>query len=255
MTRIKAIALNTLKESLRQRILIVLVVFAVGLIIVSLFIGPFALGEMPHIIRDTGLAASSFIGMVIVLVIGSRLIYHDIKERTIYTVITRPIRRSEIVLGKFLGLALLVLLIEIGFFVIHLLTIYIQEGVVELRLFIVLPLTLLELFVILGFLFVFSSSSTPVLATIMGIIFYLVGHAAPDIRTFAFSMSTGLLSVLMKGIYYIIPNLEYLNLKLPIVYGLPIYADHIVFALCYGIVYTVILLFVSTILIERREFT
>jgi len=88
MHRIWAIVENTFKESLRQRILMLLIIFSVLVIVVSVFLEPFALGEAPKILRDFGIAAASLFGVLIVIIIGSTLIHKDIEKRTIYTVIT-----------------------------------------------------------------------------------------------------------------------------------------------------------------------
>jgi len=254
MHRIWAIVENTFKESLRQRILMLLIIFSVLVIVVSVFLEPFALGEAPKILRDFGIAAASLFGVLIVIIIGSTLIHKDIEKRTIYTVITKPVKRSEIIIGKFLGLLLLIAILQCAMIVIHQLVIFIYEGAFDLPLFITIPFSLLEIMILLGILLLFSSFSSPTISAIMGIIFFVIGHASPDLKLFADQVNVAILKYLAYGFYYILPNLENFNLRIDLVYKLPIHLDQLLFSICYGLIYTIFLLYVSIIVFEKREF-
>jgi ABC-type transport system involved in multi-copper enzyme maturation permease subunit len=254
MHRIQAIVENTFKEALRQRILMLLAIFTVLIIIVSLFMEPFALGEAPRILRDFGLAAAALFGALVVIIIGSTLIHKDIEKRTLYTVITKPVKRSEIIIGKFLGLLLLLVILICAMALIQQLVIFMYEGAFDPSLFVVVPFTLLELMILLGILLLFSSFSSPALSALMGIIFYVVGHASPDLKLFAEQTDVPLLKQIAYGFYYVLPNLENFNIRIDVVHKLPLYTDQIFFTVCYGLLYTVFLLYLSTITFERREF-
>ncbi|HEC78459.1 MAG TPA: hypothetical protein ENI34_04865 [candidate division WOR-3 bacterium] len=254
MHRLRAVIENTFKESLRQRILLLLIVFSLMLIIVSIFLEPFALGESPKILRDLGLAAMSLFGVLVVIIIGSTLIHKDIEKRTIYTVISKPVKRSEIVLGKFAGLFLLITVMVCSMAIIQQIMLLLYEGSFDPRLFIALPFTLLEISVLLGILLLFSSFSSPTLTAIMGILFFIIGHALPDLKVFADQAKSAALKYLAYIFYYILPNLENFNLRSELVYRLPLYGDQLLFSLCYGIIYTVFLLYLATLIFEKREF-
>lgn len=231
-----------------------LIIFSVLVIVVSVFLEPFALGEAPKILRDFGLAAASLFGVLIVIIIGSTLIHKDIEKRTIYTVITKPVKRSEIIIGKFLGLLLLIAILQCAMIVIHQLVIFIYEGAFDLPLFITIPFSLLEIMILLGILLLFSSFSSPTISAIMGIIFFVIGHASPDLKLFADQVNVAILKYLAYGFYYILPNLENFNLRIDLVYKLPIHLDQLLFSICYGLIYTIFLLYLSIIVFEKREF-
>jgi len=254
MHRIWAILENTFKESLRQRILILLIVFSILLIVVSLFLEPFALGESPKILRDLGLAVASLFAVLIVIIIGSTLIHKDIEKRTIYTVIAKPVKRSEIIIGKFLGLLLLIVILECAMAIIHQCVILIYEGAFDFPLLIATPFSLIEVMVLLGILLLFSSFSSPTLSAIMGGIFFIIGHASPDLKLFADQTQVIFLRYLAYGFYYILPNLENFNLRIELVHKLPLHADQLLFSVCYGFIYTIFLLYLSIIVFEKREF-
>ncbi len=254
MNRVFAILENTFKESLRQKIMMLLIIFSILLIVISLFLEPFALGESPKLLRDFGLAVYSMFGVLVVIIIGSALIHKDIEKRTIYTVIAKPVKRSEIILGKFLGLFLLIAVLLTAMAIIHQLTILIYEGRLDLKLLIALPFSLIEIMVLLGILLLFSSFSSATLTSIMGVIFYLIGHAAPDLKLFADVTKVSALKYLAYGSYYILPNLENFNYRLELVHKLPLYADQLIFSVCYGFIYTIFLLYVAIWIFENREF-
>ncbi len=254
MHRIWALVENTFKEGLRQRILMLILLFSILVIIVSIFIGPFALGEAPKIIRDVGLAAASLFGVLVVIIIGSTLIHNDIEKRTIYTVITKPVKRSEIIVGKFLGLLLLIAILVCAMAVIHQLVIYILEGSFDLPLLIAIPFSLIEIMILLSILLLFSSFSTPALSAVMGIIFFIIGHASPDLKLFADQTHISTTRYLAYGFYYLLPNLENFNLRIDLVHRLPLHSDQVIFSICYGIIYTIFLLYLSVIIFEKREF-
>ncbi|MGB9721519.1 MAG: ABC transporter permease [bacterium] len=254
MNRILAILENTFKEALRQRIMLLLIIFSIILIVISLFLEPFALGESPKLLRDFGMAVASLFGILVVIIIGSTLIHKDIEKRTIYTVIAKPVRRSEIIIGKFLGLFFLIAILEGTMAMIHQFVIFIYEGKFDIPILLNLPFSLIEIMVLLGILLLFSSFSSATLTSIMGVIFYIVGHASPDLKLFANTVKTPALKYIAYGFYYILPNLENFNLRLELVHKLPIYADQALFSVCYGFIYTVFLLYLAVLVFEQREF-
>lgn len=254
MKKVKAIFENTFKEGLRQRILIILSVFALLIIAISVFLEPFALGESPKIMRDLGLAAASLFGVMTTIIIGSALIHRDIEKRTIYTVLSKPVSRGQVVLGKFLGLGALIALLILAMLLIHQITIFIYEGSFDPYLLITFPFTLLEIAVILGILLLFSSFSSSTLTSIMGVIFFVVGHAMPDLKIFAESSKVEALKHIAYAFYYVFPNLENFNIRSELVYGLPLPMDQMIFSACYGVIYSIFLIYVTTLVFERREF-
>ena len=254
MHRVLAIFENTFKEALRQKILALLGVFALLLIVVSVFLEPFALGEAPKIMRDFGLAVTSLFGVLTTIIIGSALIHRDIEKRTLYTVLSKPVRRGEIVVGKFLGLGALVGLLVLAMLLIHQLIIFMQEGIFEISLLIVFPFTILEVSVILGILLLFSSFSSSTLTSIMGVIFFVAGHAMPDLKLFAESTKVEALRHIAYAFYYFLPNLSNFNFRTDLAYNVPLPPDQVIFSVCYGVLYVLFLLYVTTLVFEYREF-
>ena len=113
MNKIAALALNTFRESIRDRIFYSLLAFAVIMLAFSLVLGNLTIGDEIKIIKDFGLAAISLFGVLIAIFVGISLVYKEMEKRTIYVILAHPISRSQFVLGKYGGLSL-TLLVEVA---------------------------------------------------------------------------------------------------------------------------------------------
>ena len=106
MKATRAIAVNVFRESVRDKVLYNLVLFAVLLIGGSYLLGQLTAGQDIKIIKDLGLAATSLFGLFIAVFIGIGLVSKEVERRSIYSLLAKPIRRSQLVLGKYCGLTL-----------------------------------------------------------------------------------------------------------------------------------------------------
>ena len=104
MQRVAAIALNTFREAVRDRVLYNLIVFALLLIATAILFGEISIGVQKLILVNLGLAAITFFGLAIAIFIGIGLVYKEMDKRTLYALLAKPVRRSEFILGKFCGL-------------------------------------------------------------------------------------------------------------------------------------------------------
>ena len=93
--KIAAIALNTFKEAIRDRILYLLFFFAAVAMAFSRVLAVLTVGDRVKIIKDVGLASISFFGVLMAILIGTGLVYKEIEKRTIFTLLSKPIRRSS----------------------------------------------------------------------------------------------------------------------------------------------------------------
>ena len=106
MSKVQAIALNTFKEAVRDRILYAILAFAMAMIASTFVLATIGVGMGPKIIRDVGLGFISIFGVIIAVFIGIGLVHKEIDRRTIYTIVSKPIHRWQFILGKYLGLVL-----------------------------------------------------------------------------------------------------------------------------------------------------
>jgi ABC-type transport system involved in multi-copper enzyme maturation permease subunit len=159
MKTIQPIIQSTIREYFRKSVILLLLLFATGLIICAWFIAPFTLGETSKIVRDVGLAAITLTSIIMAIVLGSRLLYRDIKKRALYCLLTRPVTTGEIVIGKLLGIAIILFFIECALHLMLQLMLLLIEGAFSPVLLAALPYAMLETYIILGIVFFFSSFS------------------------------------------------------------------------------------------------
>src|SRR3979411_325474 len=105
--RIFAISINTLIELPRQKVFYVLLIFALLLIGSSVFMARFSFQQEFQILKDVALGAMSIFTSLLAIVATARLIPQDIDDRTVYTILAKPVPRFEYVLGKLAGVLFL----------------------------------------------------------------------------------------------------------------------------------------------------
>ena len=185
LDRIWAIALNTFREAVRNKVLAILVMFAVALMAFSLVLGQLSLHEEVRIIKDLGLAGISIFGVIIALFLGVNLLSKELDRKTVYAIIPKPLHRHEFLLGKYLGLVVtitalvaLMSLVLAGF-------LFVQggrHGVVMLRAEI---LIWLELSLLMAVAMLFSSFSSPWLSAMFAAALWVIGRNSAELEAFA----------------------------------------------------------------------
>src|SRR5437588_12772496 len=98
-----ALAKQTLEDMLRRKILLILLIVAVGMIALGPSVGFLSPRESSAILRSLGLAVILIAGLLITILAGIQVIPTEIERRTIYTVLSKPVQRYEFVLGEFRG--------------------------------------------------------------------------------------------------------------------------------------------------------
>src|SRR5438105_3887012 len=106
--RVLAITSNTLTELTRQKVFYVLLIFALILIGSSVFMARFSFQQEFQILKDVSLGAMSIFSSLLAIVATARLIPQDIEDRTVYTILAKPVPRFEYLLGKLFGVLLLI---------------------------------------------------------------------------------------------------------------------------------------------------
>lgn len=252
--RTAAIAFNTFREAIRDRILYSLLVFALAMIGASVVLSMLSVGGEVKIIKDLGLAAIGLVGTLIAVFIGVGLVHKEIERRTLYTIITKPIRRAEFVLGKFLGLVLTlaanVAIMGTGL----LLLASSMEARLTWELLLPVVLTFVKLMVVTAIAVLFSTFSTPTLSAVFTLALVVVGSLAEDLKLFAATFGGPLLKAVVAGLYLVLPNLASLDVGAAVVHGRPVSASVAGLAAAYGFAYLATLLAAAVWIFQYRDF-
>jgi len=205
--RIWGVALNTLREALRNRVLAVLALFAVALMAFSLVLGQVSLHEEVRIIKDLGLAGISLVVTIIALFLGVNLLSKELDRKTVYFVIPKPIFRSEFLLGKFLGMATTLTLLIAIMAVILAAFVIVQGGRHGVAMVRAEILVLFEVILLTAVAMLFSSFSSPYLSAMFTGSLWVIGRNTLELRAFASGKLAGsALATLIEGVVRIVPD-------------------------------------------------
>jgi ABC-type transport system involved in multi-copper enzyme maturation permease subunit len=252
--KILAIAINTFKEAIRDKIFYSLVFFAVLLLGVSVVLSSLSMGEQQKIIADFSLAGINIFGVIIAVFVGIGLVSKEIEKKTVYTLISKPIRRWEFLLGKYCGLALTLLIYVSVMTLFFMLVLFLYSGGWQWNLLLAVFMIYIELLVVTAVALVFSTFSTPTLSAAYALAVYVLGHLTPDLKVIAGKAGNVMVAGLFNFIYYLLPNLENFNIKGKAVHGVEISAWYVFVSTSYGLVYTAALLLLASLIFQRRNF-
>ncbi len=262
---IKTIAINAFKEVIRDKILYNLLIFTLVVIISSVLLGQLTIGQDQRVIKDIGLASMSLFGVLIATFVGTSLIHKEIRKKTIYTIISKPIYRYEFVLGKYCGLLLtmfinlaIMAVVLFGVLVSHrLLVPPLISGSEPLGYVLLLKgigLIFIELMLITSIAILFSIISTPSLSVFFTLSIYVVGHLTLDLKNMGAASQNSLIKGLCSLGYYIFPNLDNFNIRYEMVRDLYVSGKFMFYAVTYGVLYMAAVLLMSILYMERKEF-
>jgi Cu-processing system permease protein len=254
MQRLMTVAVNTFRETLRDKILYNLVLFALLLIGTAVLLGTLSIGEQARIVNDLGLAAINLVAVIIAIFVGVGLVSKEIERRTIYTLLARPITRGQFVLGKYLGLVFIVM-VNVGImFAMFLATVLLSGYPVHASLFQAVELILVEALLVMSLALLFSTFSSSILSATMTIAFYVIGHLTTDLKAMAEKSPSAAIKSLVTALFYLCPNLEALNIKGQSAAGISVSLGFQAMATAYGLLYTCLLLAGACLVFQRRDF-
>jgi ABC-type transport system involved in multi-copper enzyme maturation permease subunit len=251
---ILAIARNTFLEARRDRVQWILVLY-LGIVFGGTFIlSPLSLGEGYRITRDLGLAGMSIVGVILIVLVGGGLVHREIERRTILTLLAKPVRRWEFLLGKYFGLLAMVSLVFVGMLVVFAASLLLQEGRVEPAVAAAALATFGEFVVVTALVVFFSTFATPALAGVFTLALVVFGHFAEDLLRFAEQAPGAALSLGARACYLFLPHLETFNLRPEAAYSVIPDPMRMVALAGYAALYAGMVLAVAAAAFSRREF-
>lgn len=254
MRSIIVIALNTFRENLRDKILYSLLIFAALLMGASILLGALTIAEQEKIIADMGLASINVIGVIIAIFVGIGLVSKEIERRTIYTILAKPISRSQFILGKYLGLVITLGVNLVIMFDVFLFTLWMTQVPITMVLVQAVALMMVEFLVVTATALFFSTFSTPTLSAALTLGLYFIGHLTSDLKALAEKSSSEVTKAVMTALYYLCPNLEVLNIKGQAVSGVSLAWSYQLSATLYGLLYASLLLAGAAAIFQKRDF-
>jgi ABC-type transport system involved in multi-copper enzyme maturation permease subunit len=267
MRAVGIIAVNAFRESVRDKVLYNLALFAILLIGASYLLGQLTAGQDMKIIKDLGLAATSLFGLFIAVFIGIGLVSKEVEKRSVYSLLSKPVHRYQLVLGKYFGLTLtLAVNVAMMALALYALLFYMSWGlppeadlvwdapVRDPAMLKAIVLILVELMLVTAIALLFSTFSTPILSAAFTFGFFLAGHFSADLRNFELVVDSPAAARLARGIYWVLPNLGQFDVKSQVVHGQPVPLGYVALTSAYALVYIAMLLAIAMYVFSRRDF-
>ncbi len=253
MKRIVAVAENTFRESIRDKVLYVLLFFAACTILGSKILGWISIGQDIKIIKDICLASMSVFGALIAIFVGASLVYKEIDKKTLYTILAQPLHRYEFVLGKYLGLIAIIGVSLLVMTVISVGYLYVMGGYVTLVWFQAILLIFVKLVLVTGFAILLSAVVSPIMGAIIVFSLYVAGHATGVFKDLPPQFDGTVSKQVLETAYYIIPNLNTFNLQSEAANNVAVSGAYVSYAVVYGLAWTAMLLILACLAFEGRD--
>jgi len=254
-SRLSAIALNTFREAVRDRVLYNLILFVLLLVASAPLFGQISIGLERLILVNVGLSSISLFGVVIAILVGIGLVSKEIEKKTLYTILSRPVRRWEFIVGKYFGLLLTLLVnaafMTIGFYIALLVTQHALHKA-DAGLLVAIYFILLQFMIMVALTLLFSSFSTPIFSAIFAFALFVIGTFGEDLKNFA-AMSQGAIKWLTTGIAWVVPNFASLNVISQTAHDQPVSTGLILFNTLYALLYSAAITAGAVLIFDRRN--
>lgn len=253
--RILTIATNVFREVIRDRVLYLIGLFALLMVAAVRLIPELAAQTETKIILDFGLAAMVVLSLVVTIFIGTGLVNKEIEKRTVYILVAKPLSRTELILGKHIGLSAVIAVLMTAMTVIYFAILswsqisYPAGSIAIAAVFLFLEMSLLTAVGI-----AFGAFTSSLLATLLTFGVFLMGNLSRDLVELGRLTENAGIENMMKALYVVLPDLARLDFKNDAVYGqIPPVTD-LMLNTGYALLYGVVLLSIAIAVFSRREF-
>jgi len=252
--RLLSIAANTFRETVRNKVLYVILAFALVVIGLSWFLADLSMGEFSRIVTDVGLACIHLFGVTIAVFLGITLVSQELDRKTIYLILSRPVPRWEFVLGKAAGLCTTILLttsvMAATLFGVH--AAYSMQP--EIGILLASAGIYLELVLLVCIATLFSTFTTPTLSAMFTLAFFAIGHLSHGLFLAESQLESAGAKAIATVLFHIMPNLEMFNWKNGVIYGDVRSPAILLPAAEYLVLYGSAVLLLACLLFTRKDF-
>jgi ABC-type transport system involved in multi-copper enzyme maturation permease subunit len=245
-----AIGVNTFREAMRARVLYVLLAAGVLTMSTATLMSPLALGEGVRITKDVGLTTIDVLGLLIITLLGTTIVYKEIEKRTIVVLLSKPIRRFEFVLGKFVGLSLCLLLVVVVETAFLEAAVLLTTGAIDPRLVAGAGMGFMMLITVNAVAVMYSSFAGPLVAAFLTFSTFVAGNLVDQLAGFAAQHDVAAL----RYVFYALPNLASMDVRAEVVHGFAFDPAGLGLAIAHGLSYAAGALLIAVMAFRNREF-
>ena len=248
------IAINTFREIVRNKFLYMIIFFAFVFILLSITLGTLSMWDDNKIIVDFWMSMIEVFWIVWVLFVWSQLLFKEIEWKTIFLILSKPIRRYEFILGKFIWFSLAILIIVLFQTILYLLVLLFKEIDITKTIIFSIVFTFLKLELLLALVFFFSSFMSNIITILVSILFYLSGHSFWILLDLVNRTKNDFLIYATKMLQLVFPPYEALNIK-NYIWAIEEFSyKFFLYNGAYSIVYLIIILYFTIIIFNKKKF-
>jgi ABC-type transport system involved in multi-copper enzyme maturation permease subunit len=255
--RIFVLATNVFREVVRDRIMYIIGFYAIILAAAFYLLPEFSASTEDKMFLDFGLAAMSTLSLIIAVFVGTAMVNKEIEKRTLLMLIAKPISAAEFVIGKYVGLSIVLAVLITAMMAIYLFLLQIGKISYSLpSISIAAIFLLLQLYLISAVAITLGVFTSSLLATALTFAIYLMGNITQDLVQFGRIGRNPGIERLTQGMYLILPDFSRLDLKNDAVYGLAALPNSttLISSAGYSLLYSVMLLAIAILVFSKREF-
>lgn len=254
MNSLIALTLNGFREARRNRVTVVVFVFAFIMIFSSTVALDMTVATFERVMTDLGLGVMGLITAFLTIFLASGLIPKEIERRTIFMVLAKPVSRSLFIIGRYFGNVLTVYFITTVMTALFIAQLLLNGFTPHLTHWASIAGLCLQTLVLSAVAFALASSTSQLVTAVASASLYSIGHLAPDLYNMAEKSKAEPLRWLGKTLYYILPNLDRLNFSPRATYDDPVSLSELGLSTAYALGYSAVMLVIATWLFERRDF-
>ncbi len=242
------------KETVRDKFFYIIIFFSIFFVFSTLILNEMVIGEPAKVTKDLTLSSAELLTFVFLLIYGSSVISKEIESKSLYTIEAKPISKSEYIISNFFSIVFSSMLIQVFTILFGVLFIKIFYS----ELWVMKPLfhfyfLFWETILLSSFALIFSVVFSSNFSMVMFLFLYVAGQsinsALESIREGAGVGISGFLNI----IKFIIPNLNFFDYKTELLYSLQIKNSLFFLVPVYSLSYTLLLLYFSVVLYERKQ--
>jgi Cu-processing system permease protein len=249
-----AIAFNGFREARRNRVTLVLAFFAGLLLLSSSLITDITIATFDRVLIDIGLGGMSLILILLSIFLSTGLLSREIERRTIFMVVSKPVSRGLFLVARLAGNMLTLTALQVLMGALLCLEFWVLKTPITWPTLLAMGMVWFELLVLSSLGFLMSSFAGTMTATFVTVSMFFVGHLSADIYNLARRSKNVALQVLGKVLYYVLPNLERVNLRGQAAYGVVVPPKVWMVSAIYAVAYSAVLLWLAILLFRRRDF-
>lgn len=248
------IALNTFKEIVRNKFLYLILFFAFVFIVFSIALWKLTIWDDNKVIVDFWLAMIEIFWLVWVLFVWSQLLFKEIEWKTIFLILSKPIKRYEFILGKFLWFSATIALIILLQSILFLIVIWLKWIDITWLIVFSLIATFFKLEILLALVFFFSTFMSNMLTILVTLSVYFLSHSFSILLDIANRTWNAIAHYFTKILQLLFPPFEALNIKDVIWSFNNFHLNYFLFNSFYSVLYLVIILYFAVVIFNRKKF-